>query len=369
MTKRMKRKGKSPGVFLAFVLVLCLSFGGSSVRVFAEEYTYQVTFYSGNQGAFCSTEGLYVNNMESGSDYSAVLRNGAITVSGLKRGDIVSFDVQSGAVELPEDSKYYIRGVRQSGRDNDTVQSSAFHVEGDAEYVVAYGIRGNLASYTVQYQDTEGNILAPSRTYYGNVGDKPVVAYLYVEGYNPQTLALTKTLSENEAENVFTFVYTPVPTEVITEPGETVVHTTTVTEPVSETAEEEETNTLPDTGAGGEAGDETDAAADAGTGADAAADAGTGAEGTADEGAEDTAAEGEDGTGDETTDISEEEVPQGTQDLTDLDEEEVPQANQDLDKEKMEKNLPMVAFVGLGVLAAAALGTLVFVVRKKMKAS
>ena len=62
-------------------------------------------------------------------------------------------------------------------------------------------------------------------------------------------------------------------------------------------------------------------------------------------------------------------MPQGTQDLTDLDEEEVPQANQDLDKEKMEKNLPMVAFVGLGVLAAAALGTLVFVVRKKMKAS
>ena len=359
MTKRMKRKGKSPGVFLAFVLVLCLSFGGSPVRVFAEEYTYQVTFYSGNQGAFCSTEGLYVNNMESGSDYSAVLRNGAITVSGLKRGDIVSFDVQAGAVELPEDSKYYIHGVRQSGRDNDTVQSSAFHVEGDAEYVVAYGIRGNLASYTVQYQDTEGNILAPSRTYYGNVGDKPVVAYLYVEGYNPQTLALTKTLSENEAENVFTFVYTPVPTEVITEPGETVVHTTTVTEPVSETAEEEETNTLPDTGAGGEAGDETDAAADAGTGA----------EGTADEGAEDTAAEGEDGRADETTDISEEEVPQGTQDLTDLDEEEVPQANQDLDKEEMEKNLPMVAFVGLGVLAAAALGALVFVVRKKMKAS
>lgn len=77
----------------------------------------------------------------------------------------------------------------------------------------------------------------------------------------------------------------------------------------------------------------------------------------------------EDGTGDETTDISEEEVPQGTQDLTDLDEEEVPQANQDLDKEEMEKNLPMVAFVGLGVLAAAALGVLVFVVRKKMKAS
>ncbi|MCI8930475.1 MAG: hypothetical protein HFI00_13665, partial [Lachnospiraceae bacterium] len=38
---------------------------------------------------------------------------------------------------------------------------------------------------------------------------KPVVAFLYVEGYVPQAYNLTKTLSKNEAENIFTFVYSP----------------------------------------------------------------------------------------------------------------------------------------------------------------
>lgn len=52
-----------------------------------------------------------------------------------------------------------------------------------------------------------------------------MVAYHYIEGYQPQAYNLTKTLSKNEAENVFTFVYEPVPedtvtteTEVITRP-------------------------------------------------------------------------------------------------------------------------------------------------------
>ena len=40
-----------------------------------------------------------------------------------------------------------------------------------------------------------------------------MVAYHYIEGYQPQAYNLTKTLSKNEAENVFTFVYEPVPQE------------------------------------------------------------------------------------------------------------------------------------------------------------
>ena len=55
-----------------------------------------------------------------------------------------------------------------------------------------------------------------------------MVAYHYIEGYQPQAYNLTKTLSKNEAENVFTFVYEPVPedtvtteTEVITRPDGT----------------------------------------------------------------------------------------------------------------------------------------------------
>lgn len=376
MRKSKRRNGKGPGMFPAFALALCLALGGSlagaPVKVSAEEYTYQVTFYSGNQGSFQGTEGLSVDNHSSGSAYTVEESGDAVTVSGLKRGDIVSFDVQAGAVELAQDSRYYLRGVRESGRDNDTVETSAFRVDGDAEYVVAYGIRGSQTGYTVNYQDAEGNELAPSRTYYGNVGDKPVVAYLYIENYNPQTLALTKTLSDNEAENVFTFVYTPVPTEVITEPGQTITNTTTVTETVPGTAAETEEGDNADTA--DEAGtDETGTDGTAGTaGTGTAGTAGTGADGTDTAGTDGTDGTGTDGTDgttadDETTEIGEEEVPQENQDLTDLDEEEVPQGSLEIDGEEVQRGLPMVAGVAIGVLAVAALGVIVVVVKKRMK--
>lgn len=377
----MKKIVKGWRVVFTSLMTLCLVLGLFPVNTLAEEYTYQVTFYSGNQGTFNGTEGLSVDNHSSGSQYAVEENGDEITVSGLKQGDIVSFDVQAGAVQMADDSKYYLRGIRQSGRDNDTVQTSAFRVDGDAEYVLAYGIRGNQTGYTVNYQDAQGNELAPSRTYYGNVGDKPVVAYLYIEDYNPQTLALTRTLSENEAENVFTFVYTPVPTEVITEPGDTITNTTTVTENVPGTTDE---GTAAGTGTGtagtGTAGTGTGTAGTAGEGAGAAGTAGEGTgaagEGTGAAGTDETGTAGTDGTAagetdaaaDEgTTDIQDEEVPQDNQDLTDLDEEEVPQSNINIDEEEVKKGLPMVAGVAIGVLAVAALGVIIVLVRKRMK--
>lgn len=377
----MKKIVKGWRVVFTSLMTLCLVLGLFPVNTLAEEYTYQVTFYSGNQGTFNGTEGLSVDNHSSGSQYAVEENGDEITVSGLKQGDIVSFDVQAGAVQMADDSKYYLRGIRQSGRDNDTVQTSAFRVDGDAEYVLAYGIRGNQTGYTVNYQDAQGNELAPSRTYYGNVGDKPVVAYLYIEDYNPQTLALTRTLSENEAENVFTFVYTPVPTEVITEPGDTITNTTTVTETVPGTTDE---GTAAGTGTGtagtGTAGTGTGTAGTAGEGAGAAGTAGEGTgaagEGTGAAGTDETGTTGTDGTAagetdaaaDEgTTDIQDEEVPQDNQDLTDLDEEEVPQSNINIDEEEVKKGLPMVAGVAIGVLAVAALGVIIVLVRKRMK--
>ncbi len=375
----MKKIVKGWRVVFTSLMTLCLVLGLFPVNTLAEEYTYQVTFYSGNQGTFNGTEGLSVDNHSSGSQYVVEENGDEITVSGLKQGDIVSFDVQAGAVQMADDSKYYLRGIRQSGRDNDTVQTSAFRVDGDAEYVLAYGIRGNQTGYTVNYQDAQGNELAPSRTYYGNVGDKPVVAYLYIEDYNPQTLALTRTLSENEAENVFTFVYTPVPTEVITEPGDTITNTTTVTETVPGTTDE---GTAAGTGTAGTgtAGTGTGTAGTAGEGAGAAGTAGEGTgaagEGTGAAGTDETGTAGTDGTAagetdaaaDEgTTDIQDEEVPQDNQDLTDLDEEEVPQSNINIDEEEVKKGLPMVAGVAIGVLAVAALGVIIVLVRKRMK--
>lgn len=201
---------------LTFVVAFSMMFQCSLLSVFADdEYTYTVTFYAGNQGTFADGAGK-------------------IVMSNLKYGAFVSFDVQKdGVVTLNNSDKYYVKGLRKSGRDNsetDELEASRYSVtvKGDADYVVAYGIKGNQVAYTVNYQDANGKELLASNTYYGNVGDKPVVAYQYVEGYTPQALALTKTLSENSAENVFTFRYTPIGTTVVTIPGETTTVTTVV---------------------------------------------------------------------------------------------------------------------------------------------
>ena len=174
-----------------------------------ENYTYTVTLYSGKQGTFSSTAGIQVDNHTTGSVYQISQPSGdkdTIYITGLQYGDVVVMNAHS-CVNLGAESKYYIGGVRQSGRDNNTVSESAFKVTSDRDYVVAYGIKGNMVSYTVNYVDEEGNTLLDSDTYYGSVGDRPVVAFRYVEGYIPMTYNLTKTLSADASQNVFTFVY------------------------------------------------------------------------------------------------------------------------------------------------------------------
>ncbi|MCR2019592.1 hypothetical protein NSB04_07520, partial [Blautia pseudococcoides] len=257
-----------------------------------------------------------------------------------------------------DSSKYYVKGVRISGRDNNSLETSAFHVNGDRDFVVAYGIQGDMVGYTVNYHDADGNELAPSRTYYGNVGDKPVVAYLYMENYTPQALALTKTLVSNEAENVFTFVYSPVTTETVTVPGETTTVTTVVpgtTTTETTVIETPAAGTTPagTTGTDGTTGDAGTAGTEGTPG-----DAGTaGTEGTA----------GEAGTDAGTQVIEPEEVPEGNQDIVDLDEEETPLAdNPEETKEKVKKGFPLAAGIAIGVGAVAALSALaVFLIRRR----
>lgn len=187
---------------------LLLAFGmafGCGENVYAQgEYTYTVRLFSGAQGSIdgghvCRMQGISVPG-SSGEVYE---------ISGLHYGDQITFNVQSG-VTMEESSKYYVRGIRLSGEDNSTVGNLSFTVTGDQDYVVAYGIKGATVAYTVNYLDQDGNALAPSETYYGNVGDKPVVAYQYIEGYQPQAYNLGKTLTEDATENVFSFIYTPI---------------------------------------------------------------------------------------------------------------------------------------------------------------
>ena len=349
---------------------MALSF--STVSAWAEDYTYTVTFYAGNQGTFANMDDLTV----SGKGTPQISMEGdRITVSGLTQGDVISFDVNQGAVSLGEDSKYYVQGLRLSGRDNDEqMEEPAFWVTGDEDYVVAYGIQGDMTSYTVNYVDENGNELAPSRTYYGNVGDKPVVAYLYMDGYMPQALTLTQTLSANQADNVFTFEYSPNPVEVV--PGETVTVTTvepgttnviTQQVPVAGTG-------VTGTGTAGTAGTTAAGTGAAGTDTGTAGTAGdTGTAGTADGGnaaviggdnQTGTANAGEDTqtgqvveegqTGDGTEEIQDEETPLGQIDL-DEGEEEAGEADAEPEGRDSSQGSAFPIAVGVAGVAVAAI--------------
>ena len=180
----MKRCKRIIHIFLSLCLFLAMTLPVSAKE---EEYTYTIRFFAGKQGSFATGE--------------------VVEFSGLHYGARINF--YHNAVTLNDNSKYYVRGIRESGKDNsDSSQANSFVVTGDMDYVVAYGILGDATSYTVNYTDSEGNALAPGETYYGNVGDRPVVAYIYIEGWTPEAYNMTQTLQKDPAENVFTFVYT-----------------------------------------------------------------------------------------------------------------------------------------------------------------
>ena len=330
MRVSMRSCGRLRKGLLIMALLLCMTV---QTAVAAEggnekEYTYTVTLSAGNQGTFNGTGGVHViggSAQISGGD--------AIRITGLRAGDVVVLDATAGMVDLKNGDKYYIKGVRESGRDNNTVADSAFTVTKDAEYVVAYGIQGDMVSYTVNYQDGGGNELAPSRTYYGAVGDKPVIAYQYIEGYRPDAHNLTKTLGKNEADNVFTFTYTQ---SIVQQPA-----------------------------AGGEGTEGgTDAGAPGTPGTPATPGTTTGCAGTAGAGA--AAAAGTVET--PTAENPDEEVPQGT---VDLDDEDTPKANIDASDSDTVRNpspVPIVLGIMVAVIALGALiGTYVYF-KKKHKA-
>lgn len=215
------RAGKRWIRLLAYVSSLCLMLF-SVLPCRAEErktYTYTVSFSAGNQGTLSTEDGVSIS-VDGGGDYEITLSGDGKTVeiTGLTAENSIRF--LNSAVSLESESKYYVKGVRMGGRDNSTVDMSYFPVERDQDYVVAYGIKGNLVQYTVNYVDQEGNQLYPPQVYYGNVGDKPVIAYLYVEGYQPQAYNLTGTLQSDASKNIFTFIYRPAVVETPAGPGE-----------------------------------------------------------------------------------------------------------------------------------------------------
>lgn len=138
--------------------------------------------------------------------------------------DKVEITVAPGAFWYPkdytvtvDDPRFYFKGFQESGIE-DYGRGGAQAITKDTVFVARYGIAGKTVEYTVRYVDAAGNPLIAADTFYGNVGDKPVVSYRYIPGFVPNANNMTKTLSENKVDNVFTFTY--VPGEAIVVEGE-----------------------------------------------------------------------------------------------------------------------------------------------------
>lgn len=316
-----------------------LSVGQTAQAAEDEEYTYTVKLFAGNQGEI--TKGGVTasrNGKASPAGVTISYDKDKATVKGLKYGDTVYINYQDAAVVT--DERYYVKGVRRSGRDNSEATESTFSVGSDRDYVIAYGIKGDMVSYTVNYVDEDGTELLDSDTYYGLPGEQQHVSARYVDGYQPQSYNLVKTLVSNKAENVFDFIYTPLPEGTTPEPAPAPTPTPAAPAPAATTP-----------------------AATTPVAATPAAPAAA-APAAAPPAAPATPAETEPVGGDQTT-LPDENTPQGT---TDLDDEATPLGQQDLEQDRpgtVMSYLPV--YVGIGIAAAGALAVMAVYLRRRRK--
>ena len=157
-----------------------------------EPYSYTIRVYCGNYGTYNGVN-PYVVTVAAGGSFT--LDEDAVTVT---------------------DSKYYVKGFRVSGQDDLSLE--AITVQKDMDFVVAYGVAGEMVSYTVNFveygtgQPLANDEGATSKTFYGKEGDKPIVPFEYVPGYRPRYLNITGTLGP-EGTNSWTLEYIAVAAE------------------------------------------------------------------------------------------------------------------------------------------------------------
>lgn len=197
---------------LTCMMILTMSFGSVSTAFAADDdtsdgYGYVIKIYPG-------LKGTYMGSSE-------------VTTLHKQMGESVTISIDD--VQVTDD-EYYARGFRIAGHDNDEMEGETitgftrmtFDVTEDVNYEVAYGIKGAMVPYTIRYlDDASGRVISDEDTYYGMPGDKPVISFKYIKGYQPNVYNITKKLTENAAENVFEFRYTA--------GGNTQTSTTTVT--------------------------------------------------------------------------------------------------------------------------------------------
>lgn len=306
------------GLLALSMMVMML---GQTAFVADDGYTYTVKLLAGNQGTLTG-EGIEAPGAQKKNITDSAGNIIGVEISGLTYNSRVNISAPDAASE--KDGRYYVRGVKRAGRDNSEEESS-FEVDCDKDYVISYGVRGDTVQYVVNYVDAAGNVLLAGGTYYGNAGERQYVSARYIDGYQPDAYNKVMTLKDNEAENVFNFVYTP------------------VTVPVDETGTAAATPAAP-----------------AGTAAPAA---GAAAPATPEAAAPE---------GGEVVPVEDQETPlAGPDDLVDLDEEETPLANQNLDDAERPgtKMGYLPVYAGIGAAAAAALILAAVYLKKRRKST
>lgn len=189
------------------ILALTILMIIGSVSVYAAGY--QLKVYSGN-GSFDGTDTF------EGTSVTVDAENATVSVDG---GDAVEITMPDG--KSADESKYFVRGLKLTGHDNDEVLAGPVDLtdtaspvkDQDASLVVAYGLKGGMVEYTVNYVDADtGEDLLDPDTHYGVKGDKPVLSYKYVDGYLPNAWNETATIAE-DGSTEFTFYYTEIDDE------------------------------------------------------------------------------------------------------------------------------------------------------------
>jgi len=142
-----------------------------------------------------------------------------VRVSAGNKGTIPGYDNAPYSVRLPYGSTlpipdavpadgYYVKGIKESGKDS---FMTGYYITQDQDFIVVYGVKGQEVRYVIRYLEYgTDTVLAEEQTFYADPGDKPVSSYIYIEGYQPY-LRTTKTLVEDESQNVLFAYYTRIP--------------------------------------------------------------------------------------------------------------------------------------------------------------
>lgn len=213
---------------LSALLLLAGAASGFAATAHAA-YTYTVTLFSGVQGTF--NAGAF-NNVLVDSQNIAVspaaigaavtIQDEEVKISGIPAAD--SYGKPYRVVYNPSmvnvtNPKYLVKGLRESGKDNNVIGTASFDVTRDTDLVVGYYIASNVVAYTVNFVDENNQPIftvlsdgskVSTRTHYGNVGVDAVLAFPYIEGYQPKAYSGVMTLGKDASKNVFNFPYTKI---------------------------------------------------------------------------------------------------------------------------------------------------------------